>query len=60
MLCIGGGVSKQGSVLIDPIQAYVDEEDYARNNISRTRIVCAELFNDAGIVGAAMLGKQEA
>ena len=60
IVCIGGGVSKQGETLLAPIQAYVDAEDYARNNTERTRIVCAELFNDAGIVGAAMLGKQDA
>jgi glucokinase len=59
-VCIGGGVSKQGETLLAPIRAYVDAEDYARNNAQRTRIVCAELFNDAGIVGAAMLGKQDA
>lgn len=60
VVCIGGGVSKQGDTLLAPIQAYVDAEDYSRNNANRTRIVCAELFNDAGIVGAAMLGKQNA
>lgn len=60
VVCIGGGVSKQGDVLLAPLQKYVDAEDYARNNSNRTRIVCAELFNDAGIVGAAMLGKQNA
>ena len=60
VVCIGGGVSKQGETLLAPIRAYVDAEDYARNNAQRTRIVCAELFNDAGIVGAAMLGKQDA
>jgi glucokinase len=53
-------VSRQGETLLAPIQACVDAEDYARNNTERTRIVCAVLFNDAGIVGAAMLGKQNA
>lgn len=59
VLCIGGGVSQQGEALLAPIRAYVDQEEYARNAERRTRIVTAKLHNDAGIVGAASLGKQE-
>lgn len=58
ILCIGGGVSKQGRALLDPIQAYVDKEEYAREGDRRTKIVTAKLNNDAGIVGAASLGIQ--
>ena len=59
VICIGGGVSKEGEMLLDPVRAYVDKEDYARKGMKRTRIVAAQLRNDAGIVGAASLGKQK-
>lgn len=60
ILCIGGGISREGETLLAPIRAYVDREEYARSNSRRTKIVAAQLFNDAGIVGAACLGKQKA
>lgn len=60
ILCIGGGISKEGDTLLKPLQALVDEEDFARTNAVRTKIVTAKLFNDAGIVGAACLGRQQA
>lgn len=58
ILCVGGGVSKQGEALLGPIREYVDKEEYARNGDRRTKIVTAKLNNDAGIVGAASLGMQ--
>ena len=58
IICIGGGVSKEGEALLAPIRAYVDKEDYAREGMKRTKIVAAQLRNDAGIVGAACLGQQ--
>lgn len=60
ILCIGGGVSREGDALLLPLKKLVDNEDYARTNTMRTRIVTARLFNDAGIVGAASLGRQQA
>lgn len=59
VLCIGGGVSREGETILAPIRNYVDTEEYARGGQKRTRIVTAKLFNDAGIVGAAMLGRQQ-
>ncbi|MEG2054175.1 MAG: hypothetical protein RR052_04460 [Oscillospiraceae bacterium] len=44
--------------MLEPIREYVDKEDYARGIQNRTKIVKAQLMNDAGIVGAAMLGMQ--
>lgn len=58
ILCIGGGISKEGETLLAPIRALVDKEDYARGGEHRTKIVAAQLRNDAGIIGAAMLGTQ--
>ena len=55
---IGGGVSKEGDTLLAPVQAVVDQEDYAREGMRRTKIVTAKLRNDAGIIGAAGLATQ--
>ena len=55
ILCIGGGISKEGKNLTDPINAFVGGEDYARFLDKRTVIKTATLGNDAGIIGAAYL-----
>ena len=55
VLCIGGGISKEGKLLTDPINAFVSGEDYARTSDKRTVIKTAVLGNDAGIIGAAYL-----
>lgn len=55
VLCVGGGVGNQGETLLKPVREIVDREDYARASRRRTRIVPAELGNDAGIIGAALL-----
>lgn len=39
IICIGGGVSKEGDTLLAPVQAVVDQEDYAREGMRRTKIV---------------------
>ena len=57
VLCIGGGVSKEGDTLINPIKDYLDGEDYARNIKKRVQIKTAALGNDAGLIGAAFLGE---
>ena len=55
VLCVGGGISKEGSTLIDPIVAYVEGENYARHIAKKTQIKAAALGNNAGIIGAAYL-----
>ena len=56
ILCIGGGVSKEGDNIIAPLQKMVDGENYARLMEKKAVIKAAELGNDAGIIGAAYLG----
>lgn len=56
VICIGGGISKAGDMLLGPLQDILDREDYARSSDRRTRLVIASLGNDAGIIGAALLG----
>lgn len=57
MVCIGGGISAEGETLLAPIRKYVSEEVYSMNSTSQTKIVKAELGNDAGVIGAAILGR---
>lgn len=54
IIAIGGGVSKAGSFLLDPIRAKV--KDYVLfNTLPMSRIELATLGAEAGIIGAAML-----
>lgn len=55
ILCIGGGISKEGDTLLNPVKKYVATEDYAKTNTKQTQIKIAKLGNDAGIIGAAFL-----
>ena len=61
VICIGGGVSHEGDALLQPILDYVNKESYTRENDEemQTAIKLAELGNDAGIIGAALLYKNE-
>ena len=59
ILCIGGGICNEGETLLAPVREYVDAQQYALNSTKKTKIVRAQLGNDAGIIGAALLGKQE-
>lgn len=56
VLCLGGGVSNQKESLLEPLKAYIDREDYARNLSDRTKLKIATFRNDAGIIGAALIG----
>ncbi len=55
-IIFGGGISKEGDVLLNPIRKIVNEEVYSSYNNS-ANIIAAELGNDAGIVGAAFFGE---
>ena len=55
ILCIGGGISKQGETLLAPLRNIIEKERYTKHNNKQTVLCCASLENDAGIIGAAML-----
>ncbi len=55
VIILGGGVSKQGNNLTDRVCAYCEKFDYGYKNSPKPVIKCAELGNDAGIIGAAAL-----
>ena len=58
IICIGGGVSKQGENLLRPIRTYMDSYCFDRFAKNRTEIRIAQLGNDAGVIGAALIGLQ--
>ncbi|MEZ0537541.1 ROK family protein [Caldicellulosiruptoraceae bacterium PP1] len=57
VICIGGGVSKEGDYLLDPVRKIVYDRIYCKQ-LPKPRIIPAVLGNDAGIIGAALLAKQ--
>ena len=56
VLVIGGGICNEKNYLTDPLEAIIKEETYGNANIKPTALKIAELGNDAGIIGAAVLG----
>ena len=58
ILCIGGGISNERETLMAPVRNFVSRQQYAMNASKKTVICRAELGNDAGIIGAALLGKK--
>lgn len=56
-LLIGGGISKEGDYLLDPIKKYCEANWFCKT-IRQTRIGTARLGNDAGIIGAALSENQ--
>lgn len=57
VLCIGGGISKEGETILKPIRKYAEYNCFSKNIDKQTVIKTAELGNDAGIIGAAFLEK---
>ncbi len=58
VLCIGGGVCGEGDYLLKPLAKLVEENEYGfEYQTKTTQLKIAELGNDAGIIGAALLGE---
>lgn len=56
VLSIGGGISNEGDSLIDILLPLINAEVYGQGVVSPTRICVAQLKNNAGIIGGAVLG----
>ena len=56
VIAIGGGISREGDYLLKPIIDIVEKNSYNKY-IEHTKLVTAKLFNEAGIIGAAMIAK---
>ena len=57
VICLGCGISKEGETLLRPLRSYIERDRYSKYAQKQTKICRAELGNDAGIIGAALLGK---
>lgn len=55
ILCVGGGIGHEKENLLVPLRKFVESERYTIHAQKQTKIVSAELGNDAGIYGAALL-----
>ena len=55
VLCLGGGVCNEGDNLLLPLKAIVEKERYSKISNVQTELKIAQLGNDAGIIGAALL-----
>ena len=53
ILVIGGGISKEGEYLLNPIRKFVEINEFNKYR-PKTKIEIASLNNDAGIIGAAL------
>ena len=53
VICIGGGLSKEGETLLAPLRDKVWAQIRCDTEEARTKLVVATLGNDAGIIGAA-------
>ena len=58
VVCIGGGISREGENLLAPLRDIVLHNSFGTET-SRTKVVAATFRNDAGIIGAAVLGLQD-
>ena len=56
IICLGGGVAREGETLLAPLRSLVRTECFDSGG-KNCEITTAALGNDAGIIGAAMLGK---
>lgn len=57
IICVGGGICNEGETLLRPLRRYIEAERYSVYSKMQTKIMKAELGNDAGIIGAAILGR---
>lgn len=57
-VCIGGGISRSGDDLLLPLRSEVYKNLFGGADEKSTEIVLATLGNNAGIIGAAVLGRR--
>ena len=55
LVLIGGGISRQGERLLAPVREYVAANCFGGHDRQPPDIRCAQLGNEAGIIGAAAL-----
>jgi len=55
ILVVGGGISKEGEYLLEPIRKKIKGQVFGDGLLPERKIVAAALGNDAGLIGAALL-----
>jgi glucokinase len=55
VIALGGGVCNEGDRLLIPLREYILKYKYTREETPSSTLVIAQMGNDAGVVGAAML-----
>ncbi len=58
-LVVGGAISKEGDVIMEPVREYVKKHSFNVGELKRTKIVASRIGGDAGIIGAALLYKNK-
>ncbi len=56
VVCIGGGVSNAGDILLEPVNQKIKDYSFARFGKEQSVAKIASLKGDAGIIGAALIG----
>lgn len=56
VLLIGGAISGEGDYILNPIKKHIEKSIYTRG-VNQTKVEIAKMGNDAGLIGAAYLGK---
>ncbi len=59
VISIGGGISGAGDIIIEPLNDAIKTRAFARFGKRHTQVKIATLGNDAGIIGAALLWRNE-
>ena len=57
VILIGGGISKQGKNLTQPLENFVNDKTLISNIGLKTKIIPAKFLNEAGMIGARCLFK---
>ena len=59
VISLGGGISNERENLLRPLMPLIEAQQYGAGSVPQTKIRIAKLGNDAGIIGAALLGMQK-
>ena len=59
-LVVGGAISKEGEVIMEPIREYVKKHSFNVGELRRTKVMASRIGGDAGLIGAALLYKNKA
>ena len=57
VIILGGGIAHAGDLLLKPLNEKLHTCTFAAEEIGIPQVIRAELGNDAGIIGAALLEK---